>query len=179
MITNEAVLRSPRLAGAVKRYHTWPTVTTQTNADHTYHVIRIYGQIFGPIPPKVTDYLVWHDAGEIKTGDLPYPVKSQNLDVKTAISTLEKQAVQDMGGKVVSISEEQQRRAKLADLVEMLEFGLMELQLGNQFATPVVNNMTQAVVALCAKGSDEDRKAVLTYIESLLQQFSGTAHVPA
>lgn len=179
MVTNETVLKSPRLAGSVKRYHTWPTLQQQTNADHTYHVLRIYSQLFGAPSPEVTQYIIWHDAGEIRTGDLPYPVKSQNPAVKASILALEKDAISSMGGIIVGLSEEEQRRAKLADLVEMLEFGLIETLMGNRFAEPVVSNMTGAVLALCAQGSDEDRKAVLLFIEGLVTQFSGGSDASA
>lgn len=139
MIRSE-VLQSSRLAGGVKRYHTWPTLQQQTVADHIFNVLRIYWHLYGPPPPVVFTYLIWSDAGELKTGDLPFPVKRDNPQLKEICDQLEGQAVKQMGGMLPELTDNQRWQVKAVDLLEMFEFGRVEVCLGNKFAEPIVRD---------------------------------------
>ncbi len=135
----EDVTESSRMAGNVKRYHTWPTIQTQNNADHTWNVMRIYWTIFGDLSPNVTSHLIWHDAGEIVPGDVPHPVKRDNPVLGILHRELENTAVGLMihPRTVVVLPSEYRIRCKICDLIEMHEFAWVELTMGNQFAEPV------------------------------------------
>lgn len=145
------VTGSPRLAGQVRRYHTWPTLQVQTNAEHSWQVARIYEALFGPPSAVVEQRIRWHDAGEIVTGDLPFPVKSKNPDIKVVFDEMERLAVVGLGVELAAVTDEERHRMKLCDLVEMWEFGMVELALGNRFAQPIVDRTYEAFMRLLVK----------------------------
>lgn len=159
------VLSTPYLAGRVARYHTWPTLHRQTVGEHTWNVLRIYWHLFGPLPPEVSTHIIWHDAGELRTGDPPFPVKAQNPDLKAVLDALEDEAVVAMGGpEHRSLPERERLRVKVCDLLEMTHFGLTEMQMGNTYARPIVDDTLAAVRALVPRLPDEDRARVEGYV---------------
>ena len=146
-MNRQNVVTSPRLAGSVLRYHTWPTLNTQTIADHTFHVIRIYAALFGWPNSKVTEAIVKHDMPEIVTGDPPFPIKMQNPALKLIYNSLEDPALEAMCvGPSPLLSVPEAAQLKIADLLEMVEFGEVELMMGNRFAEPIINDTKKAAL---------------------------------
>src|SRR6267154_1716536 len=88
-MTRDQVLTSARHAGTVRRYHTWPFHHQQNIGEHSWQIARIYFQIWGPLPPEVSTYFIWHDAGELVLGDLPFPVKKNNPHLKRECDFIE------------------------------------------------------------------------------------------
>lgn len=175
-MNRDRIVSSPRLAGRVSRYHTWPTLTQQTNADHTWHVMRLYWSIFGAMSPEVSSYLLWHDGGEIGCGDLPFPVKSRDPELKERFDALEHEALRRVGGSRASeaisqLSDVDRIRCKVCDLLEMHEFGLMEMMMGNRLAEPIVNDTMEALQSVAARLPSEDRPLVLAYIQDNCSQW--------
>lgn len=161
------VTSSARLAGQVERYHTWPVLRRQSIGEHTWQMLRIYWQIFGPLPPEVSTYIIWHDAGELATGDLPFPVKSRNPVLKTALDDLEVAALEAMGGPLrhnLFVYDSYRRRIKVCDLLEMWEYGRHELSLGNTFAQPIVDDTLALARKLLLEGSPDDAEKVEAYV---------------
>ena len=162
------VLSNARFAGQTLRYHTWPIHRQQSVGEHTWQCCRIYWQIFGPLPPEASTYLIWHDAGELAVGDLPFPVKAQNPTLKAKIDWLEEEAVVRMGGPISSKYDEViKRRAKCADLIEMWEMGHTELLLGNKFAKPIIDDIRKAIQELPL--TPDDAVAVEAYLNKFLE----------
>jgi hypothetical protein len=158
---------SARIGGGVKRYHTWPVHQMQTVADHSYHCIRIWCQIFGPPSPDVTVYFIWHDVGEMVTGDLPYPVKRDHPMLKEIADQIELQAVKDMRGTPVHLDDLDKLRTKVADLLEMHEFGIHELHLGNRYAEPIAADTMTNVLLLSKQLPQAEHRAVLKYLDAV------------
>lgn len=156
-----------RAAGNVERYHTWPTLKRQTVADHTYHVMRIYRTLFGTIPNHVVDHILFHDSPEVATGDIPFPVKKNNAEVRAAIETVEKQWRESQPDFVKSLRptrEEEEGRIKICDLLEMYEFGAYELAMGNKFAIPIIDSTYNVIAHKSEKLSADDSLAITRYI---------------
>ena len=144
---------SLRYAGLVKRYHTWPVIREQTVAEHTWHVLRIYDQLFGLPSVNLVRAVMYHDVGEVKTGDAPFPVKRENPDLKAAYDRIEA----DHRGKLLEgadpeskITAKEYRRLKMCDLLEMWEYGVEEQAKGNTFAQPIIYRTLEVVYQLCA-----------------------------
>ena len=164
-MNREQMLKTARLAGQVTRYHTWPVHRQQSVGEHTWQVMRIFYQIFGPPSQTVFTKLLWDDAGELTTGDLPFPIKSLHPSLKAIMDSLEEHAVQEMGGNPrPGISDADRKRVKACDLIDMLEFGLDELMLGNKFAQPIVEDITAALRKLWDNVEHPDYQHVLAYV---------------
>ena len=172
--TREDVLTNSRLAGQVERYHTWPTIRKQTVAEHTWQILRIYLELFG-VDADVWKYILHHDSGEIRTGDLPFPLKSQNPDLKKIMDDLEDDALAAMGVGTIPLTSEQKWRIKVCDLLEMLEFGLQEMVLGNRLAEPIIKGTSSNLRQLCENMEMDGASilAVKTRIVSTIQYWTG------
>lgn len=154
-----------RFAGSVRRYHTWPVLNQQTVADHTWHVMRICYQLWGPLPPEVSTYIIWHDALEIVTGDLPFPIKRDTPELAELLSVIDDETRVATGWPYVELSPLWKKRVKICDLIEMHEYGMVEYRQGNKFALPIVNDTRTAVWQLAIELCTEDQKAIDRFIE--------------
>jgi 5'-deoxynucleotidase YfbR-like HD superfamily hydrolase len=145
------VTKSLRFAGLVKRYHTWPVLREQTNAEHTWHVLRIYHKLFGPPSTDVTLAIMYHDVGEIKTGDAPFPVKRENPDLKAAYDRVEAAHREILlpYDTTSKLTEYEIRCIKICDLVEMWEYGMEEYLKGNNLAIPIIDRTKLVALSMC------------------------------
>lgn len=168
MISRENVRACPRFAGAVRRYHTWPTIQQQTVADHTWNVIRVWWSVFGPLTAEESTYALWHDAGELLLGDLPFPVKAERAALKTVCDVVEAEGLLMLLGfnPLRGASETTRLRCKVADLVEMHEFGVTELLLGNKLAQPIIEDTWSALVVLLRRLESEVSGKIVGYVNS-------------
>ncbi len=146
--------RDPRTAGDVLRYHTWRTIQQQTNAAHSWQVARILLAIWPSAPREVLIQTLMHDIGEVVSGDLPYPVKRENPDLKAACDRIETAAHLAMCAPwgvppPQVLTNEARAVIKLAEYLEMAEFGMVEEQLGNVHGTLIVSRCLEAVNELC------------------------------
>ena len=134
------ILRSQRLAGQVERYHTWPVIRRQSVAEHSWQVMRVWVQIYGDLRADVANYILWHDVGELVTGDLPFPIKRNSSTLKEIMDDLEFKARDEMRVPYTNIMESDRNRVRICDLVEMYEFGVYELMMGNTFGGPIMTD---------------------------------------
>lgn len=138
-----AVRDDIRLAGRVSRWHTWPHIREQSVAEHTWQVLRILMAIWpGVLPGRLTAYVVAHDIGEIRVGDPPYPIKADNPVLKREMDRLEGEAQGELCADWMldcppSLTETERFAFKLAEFIEMWEWGWEEELLGNRFAIKV------------------------------------------
>jgi hypothetical protein len=141
--------RDPRMAGQVLRYHTWPSHTRQNIADHTWQLMRIVLAIWPDAPRDVLVELMFHDVGEVGTGDIPYPIKKDNPSVGREMNRLEEETRLSMcipwgvpgpaklppGVKFV---------CKIAEFIEMWEWGAQERLMGSVFGKNVEDRCRDA-----------------------------------
>jgi 5'-deoxynucleotidase YfbR-like HD superfamily hydrolase len=132
-----------RLAGRVLRYHTWPHIRPTTNAEHSWQVARIIMSI-APQPywMMLLPHAVVHDMGEIGPGDSPYPTKKNNPEFGKLHNELEKRCLDEIGEgwsleTDMGLTDVEVWIFKLAEFLEMWEFGAEEMLLGNQFAKKI------------------------------------------
>lgn len=170
-ISREQILTNGRWAGDVLRYHTWPMLRPQTIGSHTWQILRIYVTIFGAPQPDVTVYVIWHDAGELVLGDLPFPVKAQSPTLKKLCDGIENLAVVKMAGEVPRLSKLEKLRVKICDLAEMYETGIAEFQMGNKFAQPIVDDIGTALATLHKQLPNKDQELVRKYVLQSVKQL--------
>lgn len=131
-----------RMAGRVARYHTWPLITRQDISQHSWQVWRIMRAIWGPkIPWDVTEQVLLHDVGEVRTGDAPYPIKRDNPALKAEMDRLEEHALEEQGIHLQPLLPFWRWAIKVAHTIEMMELGLDELAAGNAFGSTIVLQM--------------------------------------
>jgi len=142
-----------RASGAVSRYHTWPTLKQQTVADHTWNVLRIYERLFGAPEPYIFQHILYHDAAEVITGDIPFEIKRKNKDFKDAYDEVEKSANEMLGlsRTLLGLAPLDAAKVKFCDLQEMAEFAIIEMEMGNRLARPIFDNIIKAQKALLEK----------------------------
>lgn len=175
-LRREQILSMTRLSGQVERYHTWPTHQRQSVGEHTWQVIRIWSQIFGPPNSEELEYLLWHDGAELVTGDPPFPLKANNPKLKAEYDRLELAVLIDMGvtdelGCIVNPSALTKVRAKICDLIEMHEFGCVDHMMGNSFAVPIVVDTLTSVGQFGGKLTRSDWDAVMAYLANVKKWY--------
>jgi hypothetical protein len=150
MIHRDQVYGSRLLAGFVKRYHVWPTITTQTVATHCWRVACILVEIFGLPRADVLYYALHHDSGELWAGDVPFTVKSRTPGLREAMNKAEATGLHQLKLKLPQLTELELVQVKISDLLEMHEFGEMEVNLGNQYAMPIMHDTMVAAQKVAA-----------------------------
>lgn len=156
MVSRFDVYNNPRWAGEVMRYHTWPTRRQQSVGEHTWQVMIIWFRLFGPLSAEESSCVLWHDAGELVLGDLPFPTKRDNPQLKVICDVIEEQAVVGMMTiQPIQVSAQTLWRAKVCDLLEMYEFGLSELAQGNSLAVPIIDDIRESLL-LMRQEADSD-----------------------
>jgi len=142
LISREDVWKNQRLAGLVKRYHTWPVIREQNVAEHSFHIMRIYLTLFpSKMSLNVWEYILRHDMPEQTTGDPPYPIKVRFPALRPVYDEMEAAAAERQGWKMPDVTSEQKRLIKICDMIEMWEFGMEELAKGNAFAECIVQSV--------------------------------------
>jgi 5'-deoxynucleotidase YfbR-like HD superfamily hydrolase len=102
------------------------------------------------VDPDFMLHCIYHDTAEISTGDIPYPVKSLNGDLKDQMDKLEKESIARQAGywdPVIgkNLSGEQRQLFKLIELIEMAEWGIEEVLRGSQYGEIVADRCLKAV----------------------------------
>lgn len=141
----------PRRAGQVTRFHTWPRLREQSVGEHSWQVLRILLAIWPGAPRHLLIHCVTHDVGETVSGDPPYPIKVLNVDLKQACDRIEREAHLLMSDSwrlplPCDLSEEEKIIFKLAEFVEMWEWGVFEVGMGNSYAGLVVDRCVEGIL---------------------------------
>lgn len=170
MVTNSDVEHSTRYAGLIQRYHMWPVLRRQTVAEHTWHLMRIYRELFGTPPVNVWEYILYHDVDEMGTGDVPYQVKRSNPQLADLLREAGERWMDRVGLPHTLLAEAQREKVKLADLIEMAEYGVDEYMSGNRLAWPIVLSTFEDVcrrTRQSTKLSADEQDAVFRHLNRL------------
>jgi hypothetical protein len=154
------------LTGRVKRYHTWPTITEQRVGEHCWSVYHIYWRIFGVPSAEVAFFIMHHDAEELVGGDPPFPSKSKYPALKKGYEELERAARSQLDLPEPSIDDYERKRVKICDLLEMMHFGMVEREMGNLLATPIVERTRTVALNNALSLDAPDREVVGEFARS-------------
>lgn len=157
-----SVYRDIHMAGRVKRYHTWPVLHQQTVAEHCWGVASLYAAIFGMPRAEVFYYCLHHDSGELWAGDLPFTVKDKVPGLREAMEDGERAGRAILNVLLPQLTDQEKRRVKICDLLEMYFFGLIEVAMGNTYGSPIAAD-TWAAAIKTAGDYDEDIRAIAAY----------------
>lgn len=140
----------PRAAGDIRRYHTWAVHHEQTVGLHTWQIMRILLTVWHNAPRHVVIHALIHDMGEM-AGDIQYPFKKLFPELRAGSDKAENH-VRDMQRKGIGapqvrhpLSPFEHAIFKCCDNLEMWEFALREVNMGNTYAKIVRDRMSSAV----------------------------------
>ncbi len=122
-----------RQAGRILRFHTVPTIKTQTVAEHSHGVAMLLYKMYGDkIRPELLMAALTHDLAEIETGDVPAHAKRASADLKVALDAMETVFNHEHSIQFeYELTLEELQLLQIADTLELVEFCLDEIQLGN------------------------------------------------
>ncbi len=121
-------------AGKVRRFHTEQMLTVQTVADHSWGV-AVLARRFYPDYHKLVGAALFHDAEEKDVGDMPAPAKWINPNVVKELRVAEAQIRRLHNIPVVDLEDHEKNALKVCDYLELMCHCLMEIRMGNEFAT--------------------------------------------
>jgi hypothetical protein len=124
-------------------------------------------------------HCIYHDTAEIVTGDLPYPIKSKNPELKKEIERLEADTISKQGDywnvAPYKITDEQLDLFKLIEMVEMFEWGLDEMSRGCKYGSFVADRCLKVVYEkLQFKPLPEPWRVLSLYVFKRLMLFETT-----
>ena len=124
-------------SGEVKRMHTVQTVRHHTVAEHVYGSLLHAAELCKLSPSYasfavVATTLLYHDAPESYTGDVPAPVKRKSLAVKDALDLLEHEYEEALGYETPQLTERERDIVKACDTLDLMAKCVMEVRLGNK-----------------------------------------------
>jgi len=151
VITRGKINRSRHLAGCVKRYHAWPTINQQTVGHHSWRVLTLVVEIFGMPRVEVLYYAAWHDGGEHWAGDVPFQVKVSVPGMRDMMDVAEGMGLDLIGIVLPNLTPVERAMVKIADIMEMHEFGQMEVDMGNQYGHPIKGDTIELARRIAAE----------------------------
>jgi len=167
MITHERMLTTRGLAGRVRRYHTWPTLHQETVGEHTHRVATLFLQLFGTPRVEVLEYILQHDSGELSSGDMPFYAKRDVPELKHYMNRAEGRGRERLKIEMPKLTDEEWTQFKLCDLLQMLEFALIEMEMGNRYAGPIKMNVLDALDKFEGLSRDQVNAAVLVVYDGI------------
>lgn len=154
-------------SGQVMRWHTSPQMNrlNQTNASHTWGVMAI-AEFLCPDLCNLNFFrhVLYHDVGEIATGDVSSNVKMRRADLSLILKHEESEAIDKMGVEMPPVTPAQIVLAKLADMFEALWFIIEFCSKSNKVEgwEKSIEKMSELVFDLGLQGYDVFPKIDLT-----------------
>lgn len=169
------------MSGEVQRWHTWPTIRQQTMSSHEWNVARIALAIFPQMSRDVIIECLFHDVGEVATGDHPTYSKT-DVKFRAELRRLERQARLEMTTPwglphERPLTDMERWVIKLADILDRWEFALHETALGNTLCLEVVRNTEESLSQRTVEGypgsNAEVADSVRWYMEARRKAHAG------
>lgn len=127
---NYKQIRAVFQGGAVRRFHTLPTVGVDTVASHSFGVAMLAWMLCKGAPSRaLVQKCLVHDIPEQTFGDIPSPAKKFLESEKLARA--EDSLLEENGLHPGTLTEEDERVFKLADNLDGLRFCIEEYNKGN------------------------------------------------
>lgn len=118
-------------SGQVLRYHVLPSSVQQNVAAHSWGVAMLYNHICPKPTLEGMRHALEHDCHEILTGDIPAHVKRADPDTFKSLKDLEERVERELGVSS-DITEYDRRWVKLADILELVWWGVQRVYRGDK-----------------------------------------------
>lgn len=123
-------------SGAVVRFHSTPGVDKQLTAEHQWGVAMIVQHIEPDCSKNLLLAAMLHDAAEVVTGDVPFPIKRKSKKLKGLLDDLEKdwEAENGISHIMEGLRPHETMILKVADTLEGMWYCTRQLRDGNKAA---------------------------------------------
>jgi 5'-deoxynucleotidase YfbR-like HD superfamily hydrolase len=121
-------------SGAVHRLHTVPTNRSQDVAQHVYGSLLIGTElcVLNSVEiHRVLLNLLYHDAAEVDTGDVPAPVKRARPDLAYALRQAEHDFEHRIGAQMPTLNPIEHDIVKASDTLDLMFKCVQERRMGN------------------------------------------------
>jgi 5'-deoxynucleotidase YfbR-like HD superfamily hydrolase len=122
-------------SGFVERMHTVPTNRTHTVAEHVYGSLLIAMEIckFHKMTPgPILETLLYHDAPEVWTGDIPAPIKRVDEQIRERLDILEAKFYKSNGIGLRELGPSEHIVVKASDTLDLAFTCFHERRRGNR-----------------------------------------------
>lgn len=140
-----------RQAFRIQRFHTVPLIRSQTVGEHTAGVIALACYLNGGYSEDLMRAALFHDIGEILTGDVPHNVKKDNPDLRRELRRIEAMVLPPG-----DLNSEQRRALNVADMLECIWKCTEEIQMGNL----CLDLVRKRAIGYLSLSSEREREAV-------------------
>jgi len=159
------------LAGMVQRYHSVPTITSDTVGEHTFGVVWLCALLSNGTPrAELLLAALWHDVPELTVGDMPAPAK-RRLGLSEAFAAMEQEV---LGGmlqlSIPKLTVDEQRILTIADRVDGMLHCCYERALGNQVIEEVYDRFLQYIVQLNPTSAEQK---IVDAVEHIWSAYHG------
>jgi len=157
------------LAGMVQRYHSVPTVTTDTVGEHTFGVAWLCVILWGGLPrAELLLAAVMHDVPELTLGDMPAPAK-RILGIREQLKKMENDILTGtLGIPVSKLTENEQRVLSLADVSDGMLHCCYERALGNRVIEEVYERFLSYTEQL---NPNPNERGIIEAIEHIWESY--------
>lgn len=118
-------------SGRVLRCHVKQVLKHQNVADHTWGLLLILMEIEPTARPELVKYCLYHDVGEVITGDLPHKVKRSYPKLNEIIEEIEDEFRVSQGIQQ-ELTDYEVKVFKWCDMFEFMLYCEREIKLGNR-----------------------------------------------
>jgi 5'-deoxynucleotidase YfbR-like HD superfamily hydrolase len=148
----DAVLKL-RAAGRVTRFHTFPHHGRHTVAEHCYHMVTLLLGIHPRPSVGLVHYIMFHDAAEGTTGDVPNPAKRVFPTLAKAMYAVETAIHDALGVMQGDLTAEEYDWIEALDIIELIMWCHDQANLGNKLAVILMNDCQERYQVLVDNGN--------------------------
>lgn len=134
-------------SGNIKRYHIHSVIGEQNVAHHCWRVVMLLYYTVPNPSPNLIKAAMFHDCGEIITGDVPYTAKRDYVELKRMLDGIEKKFEEDNQLKF-NIDTTEEVYLKVCDMLELAWFSKEQIDLGNKNFVAMFNKASLIVERL-------------------------------
>lgn len=167
---DHARLKLMRGAARTRRCHTQMVIHPQNVGEHTFSALAILDLVAPDCGKEAWRAMLYHDAPEAVTGDVPAPAKWENPELEEALRVVETRILRDHGLHFVLLPAEREL-LKFCDIMELVFYGIEEMQMGNRAVSKMVELALAAIRTRQLSRATLRAHALFEYAEVLFESY--------
>lgn len=164
-----------RSAARTRRCHTQMVIHPQGVGEHTFSALAILDLIAPDCRKEVWRALLYHDAPEAVTGDVPAPAKWNHHELEDVLRRVE-QRIKKEHDIDIAVFDHEHDLIKYADIMELVWYGIEELRMGNRGVVPMVSAAMGAMRKRNLTKITPRAGQLFEYAQVLFESLGGTTN---